>query len=188
MPCGIVSGLACATCEDLQSVGGIKAKNIYVGSLSDLTDSGFTTDSEGVVTAIGLQPYNYLYKFCAKTKSAGASQELVTGENNIKSFTQTITGKFQQQTQDAKNVWDNLKLIDDLFVVVEKTNGTFELYGKDAGLEITALTKATGVLIGDDNAFNITLSQPMGGEQELAPDFFVTSYQATKAYLESRIS
>jgi hypothetical protein len=55
-------------------------------------------------------------------------------------------------------------------------------------LEITALTKATGVLIGDDNAFNITLSQPMGGEQELAPDFFVTSYQATKAYLESKIA
>jgi len=62
------------------------------------------------------------------------------------------------------------------------------LYGKSAGLEITALTKATGVLIGDDNAFNITLSQPMGGESELAPDFFVTSYQATKAYLESKIA
>lgn len=188
MPCGIISGLACATCEDLQVVGGIKAKNIYVGSLSDLTDSGFTTDSEGVVSNIGLQPYNYLYKFCAKTKSAGATQELVTGDNNLKSFNQTITGKFQQQSQDAKNVWDNLKLLDDLFVVIEKTDGTFELYGKTAGLEITALTKATGVLIGDDNSFNVTLGQPNGGETSLAPNFLKTDYQTTKSYLEGLIS
>jgi hypothetical protein len=28
----------------------------------------------------------------------------------------------------------------------------------------------------------------MGGEQLLAPDFFVTSYAATKAYLESKLA
>jgi hypothetical protein len=27
----------------------------------------------------------------------------------------------------------------------------------------------------------------MGGEQLLAPDFFITSYAATKAYLESKL-
>lgn len=181
--CKITKGLGCGTCDDVSQVGGIKAKNIYVGNSADLVS--FTKGIDGTVSAINFAPYGFLYKFCAKKKSGSATQTLAKGDNGIGTWQQAIIGKFEQQSQDAKNVWDELKLAESLFVIIEKTSGQFELYGESVGLELIEAVKSTGTLSGDDNSFNITMGQSDGGEPNLAPDFLVTDYETTKTYLES---
>lgn len=181
--CKITKGLGCGTCEDVSQVGGIKAKNIYIGNLDEVVS--FTKAVDGTVSEIVFAPYGFLYKFCAKKKSGSATQTLGRGDNGLPTWTQSIIGKFEQQSQEAKNVWDELKLVDSLFVIIEKSSGQFELYGETVGVEVIEATKSTGTLSGDDNAYNITIGQTDGGEPKLAPDFFKTSYEETKTYLES---
>lgn len=183
--CGLSAGLDCPTCEEIQSKGGI-AKNIYVVDRGDLSETNpFTESSNGTITGLNFQTYGFAYKFCAKNKSGSTNQELQVADNGPKYYLQTITGKFQQQSQDAKNVIDDLKISDDLIVIVETNNGTFEVFGKEAGVQITALVKPSGTAIGEDNTFTFTFSQPTGGETNLAPDFSNTNYATTKALLES---
>lgn len=187
--CGLSAGLDCPTCEEIQSRGGI-AKNIYVVNRADLSETApFNESANGTITGLNFNTYGLAYKFCAKNKSGSTNQELqVADTSSIKLYLQTITGKFQQQSQDAKNVIDELKIPDDLIVIVETNNGTFELFGKESGLQITALVKPSGTAVVDDNTYTFTFSQPTGGETNLAPDFSLTDYATTKALLESYTS
>jgi hypothetical protein len=183
--CSIIEGLGCPTCEDLDAKAGL-SKNLYIGSLSDLDeDNPFTFDIDGRVESINLGYQKYLYKFCAMDRTAGTNQEIITGDNRIKLWQQTITGMFQQQSQAAKNVIDALKKVRDLFVVVETNYSTFEVFFITTGGEITAATKASGLIATDSNLWNLTIAQVDNGELNAAPDFFDTSYQQTKALLES---
>lgn len=183
--CGLTAGLDCPTCEEIQSKGGI-AKNIYVIDREDLNEiTPYNVSSNGTVTGLNFLTYGFAYKFCAKNKSGSTNQELQVGDNGIKLYLQTITGKFQQQSQDAKNVIDELKIPDDLIVIVENNNGTFEVFGKESGVQITALVKPSGTAVVDDNTYTFTFSQPTGGETDLAPEFKLVDYATTKALLES---
>lgn len=183
--CGISAGLDCPTCEEIQYKGGA-AKNLYIIDREDLDETNpYNVSANGTVTGFNFTTYGFAYKYCAKNKSNSTNQELQQADNGIKLYIQTITGKFQQQSQDAKNVIDDLKIPDDLIVVVETNNNTFEVFGLEAGVQITALVKPSGVAIGDDNTYTFTFSQPTGGETILAPDFFNVSYANTKALLEN---
>ncbi len=183
--CSLDDGLNCPTCEEIQTKGGL-VKNLYIAVRDDLNaNTPFTTTANGTVEALVFNTYGFLYKFCAKNKSNSYNQELVVADNGLKFYNQTITGKFQQQTQDAKNTIDRLKVLDDLIVIVETNNGKFEVFGKETGLQITGLVKPSGITVGEDNSYTFTFSQPSGGEENLAPDMFITSYAATKALLES---
>lgn len=185
--CGILEGLNCPTCEELQAKAGL-VKNIYIGDRDNLASTPFTYDADGRITDINLQYQTYLYKFCAKDKTANYSQELVTNDNGTKTYTQTINGLFQQQGQIAKNVWDNLKEARNLFVVVETNYGTFEVFFVEMGGEVTANTKGSGTLIGDANSWNVTIAHLNAGESKSCPDFFDTDYQTTKELLESYLA
>ena len=183
--CGIISGLNCPTCEELQAKAGL-AKNIYIGNRDDLDETTpFTYDVDGRITDINLQYQTYLYKFCAKDKSASYNQELVTNDNGTKTYTQTINGLFQQQGQVPKNVFDALKEARNLFVVVETNYSTFEVFFVEMGGEVTANVKGSGVNIGDANSWNVTIAHLNAGESKSAPDFLDTDYQTTKTLLES---
>lgn len=183
--CGIISGLNCPTCEELQAKAGL-VKNIYIGNRDDLDETNpFTFAVDGSITDINFQYQKYLYKFCAKDKSASYNQELATNDNGTKTYTQTINGLFQQQGQIAKNVWDALKEARNLFVVVETNYSTFEVFFVQMGGEVTANAKGSGVNIGDANSWNVTIAHLNAGETSSAPDFLDTDYQTTKSLLES---
>jgi hypothetical protein len=188
--CGISGGLSCPSCEEIQWKGGL-VKNIYVGVLSELdTDTPFEYSAAGEVTAINFQTYAGLYKFCTKNRSNATTQELVEAESGLKYWTQSVSGKFQQQTQVAKNIIDELKIVDDLFVVVETNNGTFEVFFIEAGGKMTVATKGSGVNIGDDATFIFTIaSAEASGEDSLAPNFGAvgTPYATLKEQLEDYV-
>lgn len=183
--CGLVQGLGCPTCEDLQAKAGL-AKNIYVGRLSDLDPANpFDIEEDGSISGINLIYDRYLVKLCAKDKSANYTQAQVNSDNGLKLRLPVIQGLFQQQGQVPKNVWDGMKTATDLFVVVENNYGGFEIFFTESGGEITASDKPSGVNFGDANSFNITFSQIEAGESGFAPDFLDTDYQTTKELLES---
>ncbi len=186
--CGIIEGLDCPTCEDLQAKAGL-VKNIYVGRLSELdSDTPFTYDEDGRVEAINLAYQKYLVKLCAKDKTANYTQAQASGDNGIPLRLPVIQGLFQQQGQIAKNVWDSMSLVEDLFVVVENNYSSFEIFFTQSGGKITASDKPSGVNFSDANSFNITFSQVEAGETGFAPDFLDTDYQTTKALLESYLA
>lgn len=183
--CGIIGGLECPTCEELQAKAGL-VKNFYIGDKEDLDpEVPFEYDEDGRIVAINFLYQKYLYKFCAKDKSANYNQELITGDNGIKIYTQTINGLFQQQGQTIKNNLDNLKEVRMLFVVVETNYRTFEVFFVEMGGEVTALVKGSGTAITDANSWNLTIAHVDSGESHSAPDFLSTDYQTSKELLES---
>lgn len=180
-----IEGLDCPTCEDKSTRGGAK-KNIYIIDRTDLDeDNPYDVSANGTVTGFNFNTYGLAYKFCAMNRSVGATQTVTRGDNLVPYWLQNINGKFEQQTQDAKNVFDALAKSDDLIVVIEKNNATFEVYGLDFGMTMGATTKNLGILTGDDNKWNLVLEQVNGGEDRPAPDFLNVSYANTKALLES---
>jgi hypothetical protein len=183
--CGIIDGLNCPTCEDLQAKAGL-VKNIYIGSHADLDqDAPFTYDVDGRIEAINLDYQKYLYKFCAKDRSANYNQTMITGDNGIKVYQQTVNGMFQQQGQVVKNIIDGLKEVRDLFVVVETNYGTFEVLFVEMGGEATQIDKASGLIVTDANSWVISIAHVDGGESKSMPDFLDTDYATTKQLLES---
>ena len=186
--CGLIDGLDCPTCVDLKAKAGL-VKNLYIGRKSDLdAETPFTYDTDGRVEAINLNYQTYLYKFCSKDKTANYTQAQATGDNGVPLRLPVIQGLFQQQGQIAKNAWDALMVVDDLFVVVETNYATFEVFFIESGGKITASDKPSGVAYTDANSFNITFSQDVAGETNFAPDMLDTDYQTTKTLLESYLA
>lgn len=181
----LIDGLDCPTCEEKNTRGGAK-KNIYIIDRGDLDeDTPYNESANGTITGFNFNTYALAYKYCAMNRTVGATQTVTQGDNLVNYWLQTINGKFEQQTQDAKNVFAQLSVPDDLIVVIEKNNATFEVYGLDYGLKMGGTTKNTGVLIGDDNKWNLIFTQVNGGEDRPAPDFKLVDYATTKALLES---
>lgn len=182
----IIDGLADPTCEEQNLVGGVKPKNIYVINRDDLDESApYNEAPNGNITAFNFSPYAEAVKLVAMRRSVNATQTQEEGENQVSYWVQSIAGRFEQQSQDGKNAIESLAKAHDLIVVIEKMDGTFEVYGLDYGLKMRGSTKATGALIGDDNKWNLTFNQTGYGEDRPAPDFFTINYATTKALLES---
>lgn len=183
--CGLIGGLDCPTCTDLKAKAGL-VKNLYIGRLSDLdSEAPFDYDEDGRITAVNLQYEKYLYKFCAKDKTANYTQPKASGDNGVPLRQPVVKGLFQQQGQIAKNVWDALEVVEDLFVIVETNYSTFEAFFTESGGKITVSDKPSGTQYTDANSFNITFSQDVAGETKYAPDVLDTDYQTTKELLES---
>lgn len=181
-----IEGLQDPTCEEQNLAGGVKPKNIYVINRDDLDESApYNEAGAGNITAFNFSTYGNAVKLAAMKRSVSAAQTQEEGDNLVPYWVQTITGKFEQQNQSAKNSIEALAKANDLIVVIEKQDGTFEVYGLDYGLKMRGSTKSTGTLIGDDNKWNLTFNQNGYGETKPAPDFFTINYATTKALLES---
>lgn len=185
----VIVGLPDPTCEDVNLVGGVKPKNIYVFNYEDLNDSTpYNESPNGTITGINLVTYANAVKLTAMNRTVSATQTQEEGENLISYWVQSIVGKFEQQSQSDKNAIESLAQSQALLIVIEKQNSTFEVYGLDFGLKMRGSTKSTGANIGDDNKWNLTFNQNGYGESRPAPDFLNVSYANTKALLESYTS
>lgn len=185
----IIVGLPDPTCEDTTLVGGVKPKNIYVFNREDLDDdTPYDEAAAGNITGFNLNTYANAVKLTAMNRTVNATQTQEEGENLISYWVQSIVGKFEQQSQSDKNSIESLAAAQDLVIVIEKQNSTFEVYGLDFGLKMRGSTKATGANVGDDNKWNLTFNQTGYGESRPAPDFLNVSYANTKALLESYVA
>jgi hypothetical protein len=185
----VIVGLPDPTCEDTTLIGGVKPKNIYVFNREDLRGgSEYNESANGTVTGMNLVTYANAVKLTAMNRTVSATQTQEEGDNLVSYWVQSIVGKFEQQSQTDKNAIESLAAAQELVVVVEKQNSTFEVYGLDYGLKMRGSTKSTGANVGDDNKWNLTFNQTGYGETRPAPDFLNVSYANTKALLESYVA
>lgn len=185
----IIEGLIDPTCEEQNLIGGVKPKNIYVINRDDLDASNpYNQAGAGNITAFNFNTYGEAVKLVAMRRSVVASQTQEEGDNTVSYWVQTVQGKFEQQSQSGKNAIEALAKAQDLIIVIEKMDGTFEVYGLKYGLKMRTSTKSTGTLPGDDNKWTLIFNQTGYGEDAPAPDFFTISYATTKALLESYTS
>ena len=136
MSCGLIDTGSGANCEALPQ-GGTKARAV-VFNYDDVT--GYTTDSEGTVTALTLAPGASGYEFTGFRNDMKNSQEVVKPDTGITQFRHLFGMTIYERTQEQKNNAEHLSR--GLFVVIVENKGldptSFEVLGLDVGLEIDA--------------------------------------------------
>lgn len=194
MSCGRISDDILNDCT-LPIVGGTKARLILINA-EDVNESSYTYNmtNEEIITAITLDssPAVRAYQFEGIKNSNEASISLVPTPYSAYVNHQILFRIF-------KNVPDAKKQINQMikgrFIAIvennytgESGNGSFELYGKIQGLEISELTRSSADA-DTQGAYVITLSSPADQKEPALPaSIFDTDYATTKAMVDSLLS
>ena len=158
------------SCNALNKVGGVK-KRVWIGQISQLGTVPYTTDADGYVDTIAFataSPAYGLHKFIGKKSKHNGTYELTAGDN-VNTFNTSAILVLYHYTPADREAIENLVNADDLFALFETEAGQIELFGITQGLNASAGTGATGVLLQDNTAFSLTLS----GEQLSMPKLFL---------------
>lgn len=178
MSCNITAAIG-LTCADQRQAAGVQ-RRFWLGNLSDLSDSAFTIDGSGYVTAISFNAYAGLYAFVGPKKGHSFSTPAQIEEGANKMFLHQATVKlFSSNPADDEQI-ENL-LTSDVFAIFEDNNQEFFLLGGYAGMEVNDIQKTVPQTTGD-TAFNVSLE---GMEKKLPLRVLSTDYATTKALLES---
>lgn len=178
----LVDGLE-ISCNAENKVGGIN-KRVYIGQLSQLDTVPFTTDADGNIDEINFataSPAYGLHKFTSRKDKQSGTYELAPGEN-INIYETAVNLELFHYTQEDKDVIMQLVNADDVFVVVQNNAGQMEVFGIEEGLNASAGSGGTGVLLNDKTSFSLTLS---GGQKKLPYVFLNGGTLATSiSYLD----
>lgn len=185
------------SCEALKKLGGV-AKRVWVGQISQLDAYGVdsnTLDINSLTMALTGSIPNTLKKFIGKKLKNSATHDLEVGENrNI--FNQAVNlVLFYKTSRELYNI-EKLANAEDVFVILENNDGDLEVYGIDTnenessndplgGLNASAGTGGTGILLNDTTAYTLTLS----GQHRIMKRIFNRTTTSTLAqniaYLDS---
>lgn len=174
--CSNCTGNLCKdnNCTRKQS-GGLK-KTFYLANRCEVLEYVLDPDTK-VITDITFVAGAGWYKVTTIKDTSSAVEDLVAG---VLTFNQTVTLTITNFTNNADNAvawmeakqfaenWINAE--DGIILLAELRSpslpaATYVLYGQEAGLEITAAQKTTGVVIGDQAATTLTFT---AGEGQLA--------------------
>lgn len=174
--CNISAGIG-VDCSDLRRVGGVK-KRVWIYNTDGVT---YTTNVSGYITAISFPTYEGLYAFEGKKNSHSAGESLVNQEGANKFFQHDLVLKLFLTNPTDQEVVENLAVAS-VCAIVETNNGEFVLYGKDNGLDLTAMTQNSGQAGASDTTATLTFA---GAETSLPKFVLSTDYETTLALLES---
>lgn len=187
MSCVITDNIDCPSCGNVGAKGGL-LKEIYLFNWEELeTGNEVTFAEDGSVSAINLDVYKVGYKWCGVRATNGAKSFNTYNQEfqpETLSYNQTVLGRFRADSQATLNLLDETKGGSFLIVVVTN-NQKIRVFGVDGGLDLSALTEASGQVFTDDNSANLTFS---GVADELAPFFLDTDYATSIALLESYLT
>lgn len=125
--CATLTALTTLTCSGLYEQGGLDAR-IYVGNRADIST---VTETSGAITAITLSSGKKLVKFTGKPYVNSAQSEGGDLTANNRMYTHTVTWIGNAVTQAEIAALEALGNSRNLFAIVEKENGSFEIYGLD---------------------------------------------------------
>lgn len=158
MACALTQGFP-IDCKE--SVGGIK--KVYFANLNDILG---WTGSAGSYSAVDAGGDFFEYDLVKET--ANFAEAITTNvQNGSVFYAQTleiILNKMQVNTRNEILLLAKATLV----AIVEDTNGTMWILGKDNGLDLTAGGSATGTAYGDRNGYTLTFTT---NNFELAPSF-----------------
>lgn len=186
--CANLTGGLDPSCEALKKVGGL-TKRVWLAQLSTLdsyTINGITLDIESL-TMCSTSPVSTLKKFIGRKLKNSATTEVQVGENINTILQSVILVLYHNTSLEKKNIEDLINA-EDVFAIVETNAGQIEIYGIDTrgsasssdpigGLNCSAGTGSSGVLLNDSTAFTITLS----GQHRVIARLFNISTSATLA-------
>jgi len=185
MACGsITRGSVIEECADIPP-GGTRAR-LLLANLDEV--ESYTEDVNGQITAITMIDDATFYEFTGFRNDVKKSEEVIKPEIGIPKFKHNVGWVIYENTQIQKNNIENI--VRGRFVAVVENKGkdenSFEVVGKDVGLEIVA----GPIRNAHENGgfFVIALSTPDDQgelEGELPKTLIVTDYAATLAYLET---
>ena len=184
MACGsITRGSVIEECADIPP-GGTRAR-LLLANLDEV--ESYTEDGDGQITAITMIDDATFYEFTGFRNDVKKSEEVIKPEIGIPKFKHNVGWVIYENTQVQKNNIENI--VRGRFVAIVENKGkdenSFEVVGKDVGLEIVA----GPIRNAHENGgfFVIALSTPDDQgelEGELPKTLIVTDYAGTLTYLE----
>lgn len=166
------------SCSALKKPAGVN-KRVYIGQLTQLSSYAqdpTTKDITGITMgSCGSTSYK-LKKFSGKKYKNSGTYELAVGEN-VNTVNQSAILALYHFTSRDKEKIEQLFNAEDLFVIFENNAGQVEVWGIELGLNASAGSGGTGVMLNDPTAFTITLS----GEQTTLSRIFNVGPTATLA-------
>jgi hypothetical protein len=159
MACALTSGFSLAGCKD--GIGGLS--NVYFIEKGNVTSY---TKASGVVTALVKATGKIFYKYELKRETANVEETIESNQqNDTVGYKQLLNIILNRNSVDIRN--EILLLAkNQLWAVVERKDGTFWLYGEEAGMDLANGKRVSGTAIGDRSGYELAFE---GAEQELAP-------------------
>lgn len=185
--CGSIDKGSSVDCDEIP-VGGTRAR-LLVANIDDIVS--YTETGDGTITAITLDSGKFFYEFMGFRNDVKHSQDVIKPDIGIPKFKHNVGWVVYENTQIQKNNVENL--VRGRFVAIVENKGkdanSFELVGKDVGVEIVA----GPIRNAHENGgfFVISLSTPDDQnetENKLPQTVLVTNYAGTLAYLETKTS
>ena len=184
MDCANLSkGLIADACK--RAVSGLNGR-ILLMNYADI-DRTATTELNGVVETLQLKAGKYAQAFEFKDTTLVAEHNLVK-EAYLPTWEHIINAKILAKTQDAKNAIEVLSRAKVVAIVENKEQGAagevkYEMYGYDAGMELTESNNTTA--FADGVVYNIKLASPANEKESSLPKtIYKTSATATDTLIE----
>ena len=159
MACAIVSGYA-LDCRD--TVGGIK--NIYITELANVT--AVTENASGYVTGITKTVGKKFYQYALIPRGQNNFTQNIQADPAVGTvaYEQSVVANFVKLQYETQIVLDKL-IKNRLMVIVETKDGSYWLFGKLNGMEVSAGTANSGQAMNEFQGYQLTFS---GMEKDLA--------------------
>ena len=183
MDCANLSkGLIADACK--RAVSGLNGR-ILLMNYADI-DRTATTELNGVVETLQLKAGKYAQAFEFKDTTLVAEHNLVK-EAYLPTWEHIINAKILAKTQEAKNALEVLAKAKVVAIVENKEQGAagevkYEMYGYDAGMELTESNNTTA--FADGVVYSIKLASSDAKESSLPKSIFKTSATATDTLIE----
>ncbi len=179
----LTKGLIADACK--RAVSGLNGR-ILLMNYADI-DRTATTELDGVVEALQLKEGKYAQAFEFKDTTLVAEHNLVK-EAYLPTWEHIINAKILAKTQEAKNALEVLSKAKVVAIVENKEQGAdgsvkYEMYGYDAGMELTESNNTTA--FADGVVYNIKLASPANEKESSLPrTIFKTSAATTDTMIE----
>lgn len=160
--------------------------SIYIINFEDI-DRSASTVSGNVISGITLKEGKYGYKYESARNSFEGNAPLNRG-TYLNRFDHNLVLRVFSKTQDIKDELGKLANAKVVVIVENLDKSTpqtlFEVYGWDAGLEVTDYQSST--TDSDGVVATVTLNSPDNAkESDIPKSFFLTSEATTRAALEA---
>lgn len=159
MPCAIVSGYS-LDCRD--TVGGIK--KIYVTELANVT--AVSENASGFVTGITKSAGKKFFVYELEPRGQNNFTQAIQSDATVGTvaYEQTLTINFVKLKYETQATLQNL-IKNRLSVIIETKDGSYWLFGKENGLQVTGGNANSGQAMNEFQGYTLTLS---GMEKNLA--------------------
>ena len=162
MSCITLSKSITPNCEALKRPGGL-AKRIFLGSVLDINALTFDNTNTHDLTSITMKSTKQLIQVVGRPAKSSAATTFEDGEN-FSLRNQAVNAVVYAKSPAERQALDEIIEQDQVFAVVERNDGQFEVYGislvnyQNWGLKVTGGSYNTGVELNDETGVTLELT------------------------------